>query len=549
MRILFLTHAFNSLTQRLYVELTGRGHEISVEFDIHDDVTREALELFQPDLILATFLRRAIPSDVHQRCRCLIVHPGPPGDRGPSSLDWAILDGETEWGLTVLEAEEEMDAGPVWGSATFPMRPATKSSLYRREVTEAALEAVLVAIDRLESGTYQPKRVPGALRPAVRQADRKIDWEQDDTQTVLRKIRSADGQPGVLDQISGQDYYLYNAHQAEKRTGVPGEIISIRNESICRATVDGAVWIGHLRARPTAAESTFKLPATTVLGSLPESLPTADSDHDVISYHEDGAVGHLDFNIYNGAMSVRDCNALRDAIIAARQRPTKVLCLMGGDEFWSNGLNLNVIEHADRPAEASWQNINAMDDVVRELILTTDKITVAAMRGNAGAGGVFLALAADRVVARQGIVLNPHYKNMGNLYGSEYWTYLLPQRSEMGPELMKRRLPIGVKEAHAVGLIDVAFDATDFRSELERYAIDLASQADELIPEKQKRRERDEAQKPLEAYRKEELDHMKLNFFGFDPSYHVARYYFVHKTCHSRTPPYLAAHRRKSLKT
>ncbi len=41
---------------------------------------------------------------------------------------------------------------------------------------------------------------------------------------------------------------------------------------------------------------------------------------------------------------------------------------------------------------------------------------------------MFLALAADCVLARSGIVLNPHYRNMGNLYGSEYWTYLLPRR-------------------------------------------------------------------------------------------------------------------------
>ena len=53
---------------------------------------------------------------------------------------------------------------------------------------------------------------------------------------------------------------------------------------------------------------------------------------------------------------------------------------------------------------------------------------MAAIRGNAGAGGVFLGLAADRVVAASGAVFNPHYKNMGNLFGSEYWTYLLPQR-------------------------------------------------------------------------------------------------------------------------
>ena len=60
MRVLFLVHSFNSLSQRLFVELTARGHEVSVEFDIHDAVTAEAVRLWRPELVLAPFLKRAI---------------------------------------------------------------------------------------------------------------------------------------------------------------------------------------------------------------------------------------------------------------------------------------------------------------------------------------------------------------------------------------------------------------------------------------------------------------------------------------------------------
>ena len=45
MRILFLTHSFNSLAQRLCVELSARGHEVSIEFDINDNVAIEAVAL------------------------------------------------------------------------------------------------------------------------------------------------------------------------------------------------------------------------------------------------------------------------------------------------------------------------------------------------------------------------------------------------------------------------------------------------------------------------------------------------------------------------
>jgi hypothetical protein len=52
------------------------------------------------------------------------------------------------------------------------------------------------------------------------------------------------------------------------------------------------------------------------------------------------------------------------------------------------------------------------------------------------------------------------------------------------------------------------------------------------------------ARTPLASYRAAELERMKLNFFGFDSSYHVARFNFVHKVPRSRTPLYLARHRR-----
>jgi len=76
LKILFLTHSFNSLAQRLFVELTRHGHEISIEFDINDAVAIQAVEMYQPTLIIAPFLKRAIPEKIWRRYPCFIVHPG-----------------------------------------------------------------------------------------------------------------------------------------------------------------------------------------------------------------------------------------------------------------------------------------------------------------------------------------------------------------------------------------------------------------------------------------------------------------------------------------
>jgi putative two-component system hydrogenase maturation factor HypX/HoxX len=268
-----------------------------------------------------------------------------------------------------------------------------------------------------------------------------------------------------------------------------------------------------------------------------------------VEYVEEGAVGFLHFPFYNGAMGTAQCEALREAYAQAKARPTRILALMGGADFWSNGIHLNLIEAAEHPAEESWRNINAMNDLVREIIDTPRQVTVAALQGNAGAGGCFLALAADHVFAREGVILNPHYKGMGNLYGSEYWTYLLPRRVGAGgaQALTQRRLPMLAREAAACGLVDAAFgtDPPAFRREVAARAHALAGHPAfvRMLAEKAKGRAFDEAARPLAAYREAELARMRENFFGFDPSYHVARYHFVRKVPRSRTPLHLARHR------
>ena len=563
MRILLLAHSFNSLTQRLWVELEARGHETSLELDVNDATTAQAVALFKPQLLIAPFLRRAIPESVWRALPCWVVHPGIVSDRGPSALDWAVLEGEARWGVTVLQANAEFDAGDVCAAREFTMRAASKGSLYRLEVANAAVAAVLEALERHTAGasptplaawTPAPR---GRARPVCRQADRLIDWSRDSTAHVLAKICSADGTPGLLDASDAEPLKLYDAHPEGALRGVPGVWIARRDEALCRATIDGAVWITNLE-RTDDAEHPFKRPAALVLPELAATLPDAPVALDAqsslptwreLAYTEEAGVGVLHFAFYNGAMSTAQCRRLAAALAWAKARPTQVLLLAGGPDFWSNGLHLNVIEGAPDPADESMANIEAMDDAVLEILTATDQLTIAALQGNAGAGGVFLALAADLVWARTGVVLNPHYKGMGNLYGSEYWTYALPRRvgTDGAARLTGQRLPMGSAEACALGLIDATFGATppDFLHEALSRARQLV--ADPALPErlraKAARRVADEAAKPLAAYRAEELERMRLNFYGFDPSYHVARSHFVRKSGKARTPSWLARHR------
>jgi len=438
------------------------------------------------------------------------------------------------------------------------MRSASKSSVYRQEVTQAAVEALKQALANYADPHFQPQPLAtlaqsstGMWRCQIRQVDRAIDWQQDSAESVVRKIRSADGNPGLLTTLLGQQVYLFNATIAQPGLqGPPGEVVAHSNGAIAIATVDGAVWVSHLRNKPaTADQLTQKLPATE---AFPAALQGTAGCPDEAGYQDiwqriDGEIGYLYFDFYNGAMGTSQCQRLLQSYLQLANSDVKAIVLMGGSDFWSNGIHLNLIEHHSSPADESWRNINAMNDLCQAIIETTDKFTVAALNGNAGAGGIFLALACDWVAASDQLVLNPHYKSMGNLHGSEYWSYLLPKRvgADKSITITQQRLPIGALQAYELGLLDAVYPKDNFMPSLiDRIGTTLSAPCfARFVVDKQSQRQQDEQQKPLQQYREEELAKMKLNFYGFDPSYHVARYHFVYKLAKSRTPTFLAKHR------
>lgn len=620
-RILLLASAFNSLTQRVLTELRDRGHPVSVELAVRgeDERLAAAVARHAPELVVAPMLTTAIPEAVWRSVTCLVVHPGPPGDRGPAALDRAVQDGVTRWGVTVLEAVAELDAGPVWAAAQFAVPPGVaKSDLYRGELADAAVEAVLTAVERFPAaggatGTDADERHPGedgpnpdaeelrlgadkrhpgsderhpherpfrprppassVWRPYLRQEERRIDWAADSTGTVLRKLRAADSRPGVLDTFLGAEWYLHGGYPEETLTGRPGEPLATCAGALCRATVDGAVWIPQMRPRRTpGGPSTYRLPSVTALGPLlPAALPdlpagpgpllttgapepsekpapltpntpaAPGTDNATartwpgIRYEERGRVGLLRFSFPGGAMGTDVCRRLLAAYRLARTRPVEVLVLGGERDFFSNGIDLNLIEAAADPAAESLANIEAIDDLVEEVLTTTDRLVVAALGGNAAAGGVMLALAADEVWCRSGAVLNPHYRLMG-LYGSEYWTYTLPRRvgRQAAERLTQAAQPVGTAAARALGLVDRVLECGpgDFAGEVARAAERLAhsGRLSERLGAKKAARDRDERLRPLSTYRAAELTRMKAVFDDPAAPYHALRSAFVHKT-------------------
>ncbi|WP_225731001.1 MULTISPECIES: enoyl-CoA hydratase-related protein [unclassified Nocardia] len=556
-RILLLCSADNGLTRRARLALQRRGHRVRTAVVTDSADIENAVAAADFDIVICPFLTAAIPASVYRRWwpNVVVIHPGPVGDRGPSSLDWAIHDQEIQWGVIGLTATEQMDAGPIWATRTFRL-PADrrKSDIYNSVVADAAVQIILEIADKAADPTFEPvdqdqlcRPVPHArTRPLMRQTDRAFDWA-DDPELILRRIRAGDGSPGVRSQIAGHSVYLHDAHPGRTVVNAPaGSVIGRRHHAIEIACGDHhSIWIGHLRA-DLGDRWSCKAPATTALGragfpigSLPATNPDVTTFRD-ITYRvsADNLLGELTFRAYNGAMTTDLCRRLARAIRAAGRRNTRVLVIRGevGTTF-SNGLHLGAIELARDPAREAWRNILAINAVCEEILLSRNTVTIAAMTGSAGAGGPVMAQAADIVAVINRAVLDVHYRTMG-LEGSELQSLTLTRRvgAETAQRLLRECAPIDTSEALDIGLVDQVGPDIGFDTWLAESAQEFTntSRWEPAIRRKNAQLDRDLACRPLEAYTYSELSRMADNLFNDSLGFAAKRAEFMNKRTASR---------------
>ena len=556
----------------------------------------QAYKHHQPNITICSFLTSKIPEELYANqtleAPILILHPGPKGNRSYQSLDICLFNEQKEFGTTMLIADEKMDAGGIMSTVNYMIentsfeRNLTKSSLYRQEGTSSSLKALKETLERYHRGlgpiwTWNKNNLPPLL-PILTQEHCKINWKEEDASTIARKIKSRDSLPGVLDkQLIEESFpvFLYGAHV---ETLYPKELISKHVPGTILAKRDGAIlvsaaqntclWITHLKRQLnkkqlvcTQNAPSFKLPATMIIPKeLLEPIPTWYSTSNTknnnildtfekpfhhkktiqtwneIWYECDtdlSSICYVYFEFYNGAMSTDQCKRLTLCLKEiAERKEIKVVLLMGGQDAFSNGIHLNVIEQASNSVQESWENINAMNDIVYQIYnMPSSQITVSLFRGNAGAGGVMLGLASHYVLSYSGLVFNPHYAGM-SLFGSEYWTFSLPCRIPnplLIQELTQSCLPVSSQRALEIGLIDHLIEGETNETKF----IEVKMLVLELMKLAVPVRNMEVLNEHLAKARNYELSIMQENFQ--DPNYMEARRRFVYKEIPMVTPFYL----------
>ncbi|KAB7738995.1 formyltransferase [Parvibaculum sedimenti] len=212
-----------------------------------DTVERIVSDL-APDLIFSFYYRKMIPERIlrHARLGAYNMHGSLlPRYRGRAPLNWAIIHGESETGVTLHVMVKEADAGDVIDMEAVSIGPEETAGQVAERIPAAAVRLVLRQIDGLKAGTA-PRHVQDVRKATYfgirKPEDGRIDWRQTARQ-VFNLVRAvAPPFPGAFTDAAGRRVMIWRARVSEG-SGKPGEVLSLR--PLVVAAGEGAVEVVH----------------------------------------------------------------------------------------------------------------------------------------------------------------------------------------------------------------------------------------------------------------------------------------------------------------
>ena len=219
--------------------------------------TDEALELmrsFDPDLCVMAYVTLLVPQQVLDapKLGTIQYHPSLlPKHRGPSSINWPIIQGETKTGITIFWPDEALDEGPILLQKQMAIGPHdTLGSLYFNHLFPMGVDAMIEAIDLVREG--KAPRTPQDESQATyeswcRKADAEIDWEKPVVE-VYNLIRGTDPQPGAWTVIGGNELQIYDC-AIGARTGAPASVLEVTEHGFEVAASDGSIVVKRVRPK------------------------------------------------------------------------------------------------------------------------------------------------------------------------------------------------------------------------------------------------------------------------------------------------------------
>jgi methionyl-tRNA formyltransferase len=234
-----------------------RAQELSLPVFQPDSVKDQSfLEIFHqlnPEIVVVAAFGQILPKSIidFPRLKCLNIHPSLlPKYRGAAPINWALIRGETETGVTIMLMDEGMDSGDIVLQKLIKIdNKETYGELHDRlAITGATL--LLEAIDRIVAGTIlrQPQDASlASFAPRLKKETGRINWGSP-TEAIINLIHGLSPAPAAYTLLAGQTLKIFRAEaHPGKAQNVPGAIGPQCDGVLSVAAADGTVLLKEVQ--------------------------------------------------------------------------------------------------------------------------------------------------------------------------------------------------------------------------------------------------------------------------------------------------------------
>lgn len=219
---------------------------------------QECIDVFrslESDLCVMAYVTDIVPTEIIEAPKrgTIQYHPSLlPLHRGPSSINWAVINGDTETGLSIFWPDAGLDTGPILMQKQVAIGPDdTVGSLYFNHLYPMGVDAILESVGLVDAGTA-PRIVQDESMATYEgwcgAEDSRIDWSRD-VDAVHNLIRGCDPQPGAWSNLDGEKVSFFGSTVADRDrvAETAGSVIGIDESGMTISVVNGAVKVKRAR--------------------------------------------------------------------------------------------------------------------------------------------------------------------------------------------------------------------------------------------------------------------------------------------------------------
>jgi methionyl-tRNA formyltransferase len=240
------------------------GIEVRQPETLKEAATQQALAELKPDLMIVAAYGLLLPAAVLAipRLGCLNIHASLlPRWRGAAPIQRAILEGDSETGVTIMQMDVGLDTGDMLYKLATPITPEDNAQLLHDRLAELGAQAIVEALAALQAGTLTPQPQDDALAnyaKKLHKAEAEIDWQLPATR-LARQVAAFNPWPVAQSLLEGQVLRIWEAEALPAgQRGRPGQILATAKQGIDVACGEGTLRLKRLQlpgGKPlTAAE-------------------------------------------------------------------------------------------------------------------------------------------------------------------------------------------------------------------------------------------------------------------------------------------------------